>query len=218
MIPPACALGLRHLLASAGCRLLPSSAPAWRACLALCSDNLPRAPFGQRGSHAEVRKERLLSSLGRAQREELWVAHACDPPLTERKYGQPARPHRVLRRGPGSADPKTMLSGRGAARAHASRVTAAVAPVASTAALPPRGSRLLKASADPTLEEGALACGPMSVRIHNEPASPPHESLPRWKGRAVPVIRLRGYQTCGASWGACGPEVVGPRPACRFAT
>ena len=144
MIPPACALGLRHLLASAGCRLLPSSAPAWRACLALCSDNLPRAPFGQRGSHAEVRKERLLSSLGRAQREELWVAHACDPPLTERKYGQPARPHRVLRRGPGSADPKTMLSGRGAARAHASRNTAAVAPVASTAALPPRGSRLLK--------------------------------------------------------------------------
>ena len=131
-----------------------SSAPAWRACLALCSGNLPRAPFGQRGSHAEVRKERLLSSLGRAQREELWVAHACDPPLTERKYGQPARPHRVLRRGPGSADPKTMLSGRGAARAHASRDTAAVAPVASTAALPPRGSRPLQASADPTLEEG----------------------------------------------------------------
>ena len=154
MIPPACALGLCHLLASAGCRLLPSSAPAWRACLALCSDNLPRAPFGQRGSHAEVRKERLLSSLGRAQREELWVAHACDPPLTERKYGQPARPHRVLRRGPGSADPKTMLSGRGAARAHASRDTAAVAPVACTAALPPRGSRPLQASVDPTLEEG----------------------------------------------------------------
>ena len=30
----------------------------------------------------------------------------------------------------------------------------AVAPVASTAALPPRGSRPLQASADPTLEEG----------------------------------------------------------------
>ena len=111
-----------------------------------------------------------------------------------------------------------MLSGRGAARAHASRDTAAVAPVASTAALPPRGSRLLQASADPTLEEGALARGPMSLRIHNELASPPHESLPRWKGRAVPVIRLRGYQTCGASWGACGPEVVGPRPAWRLDT
>ena len=111
-----------------------------------------------------------------------------------------------------------MLSGRGAARAHASRDTAAVAPVASTAALPPRGSRLLQASADPTLEEGALARGPMSLRIHNELASPPHESLPRWKGRAVPVTRLRECQTCGASWGACGPEVVGPRPACRLAT
>ena len=174
--------------------------------------------FGQRGSHAEDCKERLLTSLGRAQREELWTAHACDPPSTERNFSQPARPHRVLRRGQGSADPKTMLSGRGAARAHASRVTAAVAPVASTAALPPCGSRLLKSQRGYHAGARALACGPMNLHIHNEPASPPRESLPRWKGRGVPVIRLREYQSCSASWGACGPEVVGPRPACRFAT
>ena len=58
----------------------------------------------------------------------------------------------------------------------------------------------------------------MSLHLYNEPASPPHESLPRWKGRAVLDARLRGSRTYGASGGACGPEVVGPRPAWRLDT